>query len=54
MCEQRHINYDLLPALRSEPYWFPYGPRLYGMMKRVMGAVFGGSIGQKLRSLRGG
>lgn len=54
MCEQRHINYDLLPALKREAYWYPYGPKLFGMMKRAMGAVFGSSIGQKLRSLRGG
>ena len=53
MCEQRHINYDLLPTLKSEAYWYPYGPTLFGMMKRLMGAVFGGSIAQKFRSLSG-
>ncbi len=53
-CEQRHINYDLLPTLKTEPYWYPYGPRLFGMMKRLMGTVYGSSIAQRIRSLRGG
>ncbi len=54
MCEQRHINYDLLPTLKSEPYWYPYSPKLFGRMKRLVGTVFGGSLGQRIRALRGG
>jgi acyl-CoA reductase-like NAD-dependent aldehyde dehydrogenase len=54
MCEQRHINYDLLPTLKSEPYWYPYNPKLYGMMKRLMGTLFGNSMAQRLRSMLGG
>ena len=54
MCEQRHINYDLLPTLKSELYWYPYSPKLFGRMKRLVGTVFGGSLGQRIRALRGG
>ncbi len=54
MCEQRHINYDLVPVLNTEIYWFPYGPKLYGQLKRILGVVFGGSLAQRIRALRGG
>ena len=53
MCEQRHINYDLLPSLKTEPYWYPYSPKLFGLMKRLMGTLFGSSLTQKLRALTG-
>jgi len=54
MCQQRHVNYDRLPPMRKEPYWYPYGPSLYGLFKRVMGALLGTGIWNRIRWLRGG
>jgi len=53
MCQQRHVNYDRLPPMRREPYWYPYGPNLYGLFKRVMGVLLGSGIANKLRWLTG-
>jgi acyl-CoA reductase-like NAD-dependent aldehyde dehydrogenase len=53
MCQQRHVNYGRLPALRSEPYWYPYGPKLYGGFKRVIGLILGTGLRNRLRWFRG-
>jgi succinate-semialdehyde dehydrogenase/glutarate-semialdehyde dehydrogenase len=53
VCEQRHINYDLLPALKTEPFWYPYGPKLYVRFKKGMGVLFGGSVVKRLGALFG-
>jgi succinate-semialdehyde dehydrogenase/glutarate-semialdehyde dehydrogenase len=53
MCQQRHVNYDLLPTMNREPYWYPYGPNLYGLFKRVMGGLLGTGFTQRLRWLFG-
>jgi succinate-semialdehyde dehydrogenase/glutarate-semialdehyde dehydrogenase len=52
MCQQRHVNYDLVPGMKREPYWYPYTPSVYGWFKRIMGVVFGGSLAQRFRALR--
>jgi acyl-CoA reductase-like NAD-dependent aldehyde dehydrogenase len=36
MCEIRHVNYNRVPTLRREPVWFPYRPRVYGTMQRLL------------------
>ena len=53
MCQQRHVNYDRLPPMRKEIYWYPYGPSLYSIVKRVMGVFFGTGLARRLRWLRG-
>jgi succinate-semialdehyde dehydrogenase/glutarate-semialdehyde dehydrogenase len=53
MCQQRHVNYDLLPTMNREPYWYPYAPNLYGLFKRVMGGLLGTGFTQRLRWLFG-
>ena len=53
MCQQRHVNYDKLPMLRREPYWYPYSPGLYTMFKRLAGILLGTGWRTKLRWLRG-
>jgi acyl-CoA reductase-like NAD-dependent aldehyde dehydrogenase len=53
VCEQRHVNYGLLPAMKTELYWFPYGPKLYARFKAGMGVLFGGSLAQRCRALFG-
>ncbi len=51
VCQQRHVNYDLLPTLKSDPYWYPYVPRLYGLFKKAMVLLFGGSPTNRIRTI---
>jgi succinate-semialdehyde dehydrogenase/glutarate-semialdehyde dehydrogenase len=53
MCQQRHVNYGRLPSLPSEPYWYPYGPKLYGVFKRMIGLILGTGLMNRLRWFRG-
>ena len=54
MCQQRHVNYDRLPPMRRELFWYPYGPGMYSLFKRTVGAVLGTGWANRLRWLRGG
>jgi acyl-CoA reductase-like NAD-dependent aldehyde dehydrogenase len=53
MCQQRHVNYDRLPTMAREPYWYPYGPSLYGVFKRIMGALLGTGLANRFRWMIG-
>ncbi len=39
-------------GLKREPTWFPYHPRMYGVVRRAMGLLFRKGLGNKLKSLR--
>lgn len=46
MCQTRHINLPLLPALKRELWWYPYGARTYGLMRAVVSLLFGRGVGR--------
>ena len=48
MCVQRHVNYDRLPTLRRDPIWYPYGPRLYDILSKLVVLVYHDSWKKKL------
>jgi len=52
MCQQRHVNYDRLPTLSREPYWYPYGTSLYGLLRRIMKLAFFDGVLKRLQALR--
>ncbi|MBM4391214.1 MAG: aldehyde dehydrogenase family protein [Deltaproteobacteria bacterium] len=41
MCEARHVNYDLLPWLKKELWWYPYNEKDVGMLRRMMNLLYG-------------
>jgi len=44
-CSVQSILVDRLGS-RREPFWFPYGARKSKLLKRVIGALWGGSLGR--------
>jgi len=52
MCQQRHVNYDRFPWLRREPFWFPYPPKLYGILKKLMRLIFSGKLKNRISVFR--
>lgn len=41
MCEQRHVNYDILPWLSRELWWYPYKEKDLGTLKRLLNLLYG-------------
>ncbi len=44
MCEARHVNYDVLPWLSKELWWFPYHSRHQALFRRSLGGLFGRGV----------
>lgn len=44
MCEARHVNYDLVPWLSRELWWFPYQQKNQTLFKRSLGGLFGRGV----------
>jgi acyl-CoA reductase-like NAD-dependent aldehyde dehydrogenase len=44
MCQARHINLPILPALRREIWWYPYRLSTYRLMRRLVSLLFGRGI----------
>ena len=40
LCEQRHVNHDIMPTLSRDPWWFPYDESGLGFWKRVLGLLY--------------
>lgn len=52
LCHARHVNYDLMPALAADPYWFPYSPaRARRVIASVRGMFGPGVVGRVVRGL---
>ncbi len=41
MCEARHVNYDILPWLKKELWWYPYNAKDVTMLRRMMNLLYG-------------
>ncbi|MBM4367135.1 MAG: aldehyde dehydrogenase family protein, partial [Deltaproteobacteria bacterium] len=46
MCEARHVNYDILPWLKKELWWYPYNAKDVGMLRRMMNLLYGRGLGR--------
>lgn len=53
LCQQRHVNYDLLPPLRRELWWYPYSAKQIRRFERLQQILFGSSLRQRWRGLWG-
>ena len=51
LCEVRHINYNRLPTLASELYWYPYTASRWMVWRRLAALLFSGS---PWKALQGG
>ncbi len=41
MCQARHVNYDLLPWLSKEPWWYPYRASDLPLLQRGLRLLYG-------------
>jgi succinate-semialdehyde dehydrogenase/glutarate-semialdehyde dehydrogenase len=41
MCEARHVNYDILPWLSREIWWYPYREKDLSTVKRLLNLLYG-------------
>lgn len=41
MCEARHVNYDVLPWLKKELWWYPYREKDLASLKKLMNLLYG-------------
>ena len=44
MCEARHVNYDTVPWLSRELWWFPYHKKDLALFRRSLGGLFGRGV----------
>jgi succinate-semialdehyde dehydrogenase/glutarate-semialdehyde dehydrogenase len=51
LCEARHVNYDLVPWLPKELWWFPYAAKDVSLFKKGLAVLFGRGITERLRLL---
>jgi acyl-CoA reductase-like NAD-dependent aldehyde dehydrogenase len=54
MCQQRHVNHDLVPWMSREPWWYPYRPQDLPRFEKALGALYGRGLAGKIRRLLGG
>lgn len=53
MCQQRHVNYARIDLLNNDPLWYPYTPKRFLWIKRLLSFAFGTGIRKRLRWLLG-
>jgi succinate-semialdehyde dehydrogenase/glutarate-semialdehyde dehydrogenase len=50
MCQQRHVNYDALPWLKKELWWYPYSATSVSRAKRMLSWLYGRGLGRFFRA----
>jgi succinate-semialdehyde dehydrogenase/glutarate-semialdehyde dehydrogenase len=51
LCQERHVNFDLLRPPRREIWWYPYGERTWKIGMRLLKGLFGKSAAEKIGAL---
>ena len=49
MCEARHVNYDVIPWLSRELWWYPYTLKHLPMLQRAFHVLYGSGVGRLFR-----
>lgn len=52
LCQVRHVNFDLVPWMNRELWWFPYRGRDIPTFRKALGALYGRGI-DRLRRIAG-
>jgi succinate-semialdehyde dehydrogenase/glutarate-semialdehyde dehydrogenase len=47
LCNARHINEELVPALKKDPVWYPYSSKTLENARKVIDLLFGDSTASK-------
>ncbi len=50
MCQLRHVNYDTLPWLKRELWWYPYNAGTLPTLKRLLNVLYGRGIKRFLKA----
>ncbi len=53
LCEAYHVNYDRIPAMARDPFWYPYSGAVYRGLVRAMRVLFRSGVTAKLGALFG-
>ncbi|MCK6544423.1 aldehyde dehydrogenase family protein [Myxococcota bacterium] len=48
LTNQLHVNYDRVPSLKRDPYWFPYSAKQTDVVKKALKTMFGDGVGAKM------
>ena len=50
LCEARHINYDAVPWLSRELWWFPYEAKNLPLLRRLINLLYGSGLGRLFKA----
>jgi succinate-semialdehyde dehydrogenase/glutarate-semialdehyde dehydrogenase len=53
MCQQRHVNEDVLPWMERELWWYPYRSADLPMLERSIRGLYASGVWGKLRGVLG-
>lgn len=53
LCEAYHVNYDRIPGMARDPFWYPYSKAIYGGLFRAMRVLFRSGVKSKVDALLG-
>ncbi len=53
LCETYHVNYDRIPSLARDPFWYPYSGKMYRGLVRAMRLLFRSGMRAKWDALFG-
>ncbi len=53
LCVAYHINEESsIPSLKNNPFWYPYGPKTYGILMSLAKTLYGNGLRKKLSGLK--
>lgn len=53
LCEPYHVNYDRIPGMARDPFWYPYSDATYSGLLRAMRLLFRSGVKAKLDAILG-
>jgi acyl-CoA reductase-like NAD-dependent aldehyde dehydrogenase len=51
LCQTRHVNYNAVPTLTREIWWYPYSEKTYNFLKTSVKTLFAGGVVNGLKAL---